>query len=185
MLRRQRPLPSQQNNQEAWQRSVRLFSQQTMPQILIVCTANICRSPVGEVLLRDRLQKRGLTDWQIQSAGTWAQIRRGASQHSVQLMNEQGFDITNHRATMIDQKHMEQSDLLLCMEAGHVEALKVEFPTHAHKVYYLSEMIGKQYSISDPYGGPLEEYQMMVGELTGIIDSGLDRIIELAQQNAQ
>ena len=154
-----------------------------MTHILIVCTANICRSPVGEAVLRDRLIERGLTDWTVGSAGTWAQWKRGASDHSVTLMEEQGFDITGHQAQIIELEHMQQSDLILCMESGHVEALKAEFPAYADKVYYFSEMAGRQYSIKDPYGGTLPEYRRMTEELTGIIDGGLDKIITLATKN--
>ena len=155
-----------------------------MAHILIVCTANICRSPVGEAVLRDRLSTHGLDDWTVSSAGTWAQWKRGASAHSVTLMAEQGFDITGHQAQIIELEHMQQSDLILCMESGHVEALKAEFPTYANKVYYFSEMAGRQYSITDPYGGSLKEYQRMTEELTTIIDDGLERIIALATENA-
>jgi len=162
-----------------------LASTVIMAHILVICTANICRSPVGEVVLHDRLVKRGLDGWTVSSAGTWAQWKRGASQHSVDLMREQGFDITGHQAQIISLEHMQQSDLILCMESGHVEALKAEFPTYAYKVYYFSEMAGQQYSITDPYGGTLDEYRRMTEELTGIIDGGLDQIIALATENVE
>lgn len=153
-----------------------------MTQILIVCTANICRSPVAEALLRDRLQQRGLSDWVVSSAGTWAQMKRGASQNSVEIMAEQGLDISNHQAEMIGRSHMEESDLILCMESGHMEALKAEFPAYEKKIHLLSEMVGKNYSISDPYGKSKEAYYGMVRDLSQIIDDGLDTIIQLAQR---
>ncbi len=153
-----------------------------MAHILIVCTANICRSPVGEAVLRARLQERGLEDWTVGSAGTWAEWKRGASQHSVDLMLDRGLDITDHQAQHVELVHMQQSDLILCMESRHVEGLKAEYPVYADKVYYFSEMAGNQYSVNDPYGGSLDEYRVMTEELTGIIDEGLDRIIELAMK---
>ena len=109
-----------------------------MPNILVVCTANICRSPVAEALLRDRLQKRGLTDWVVRSAGTWAQEKIGASQYSVELMAEKGLDISGHRAEMVSRQMLKEADLVLCMEAGHAEALRVEFPGAADKIYLMN-----------------------------------------------
>ncbi len=155
-----------------------------MAEILIVCTANICRSPVGEALLRDRLQKRGLSHWTVKSAGTWAQSKRGASTYSVKIMTEQGLDITGHQAEMIKLSHMKQADLILCMEAGHKEALQAEFPLYAPKVYLLSEMVGQNYSIRDPYGKSKDSYYRMVSALSRIIDEGLDTIVEKAEANA-
>ena len=155
-----------------------------MAEILIVCTANICRSPVGEALLRDRLQKRGLSDWTIKSAGTWAQSKRSASTYSVEIMTEQGLDITDHQAQMIKLSHMKKADLILCMETGHKEALQAEFPPYAKKVYMLSEMVDRNYSISDPYGKSKDSYYRMVNDLTRIFDEGLDTIVEKAEANA-
>ena len=154
-----------------------------MAQILIICTANICRSPVATGLLKDRLERRGLGDWTVSSAGTWAIVTRGASRHSVEVMQRNGFDISDHLARMVDAGMVTDADLVLCMEDGHAEALRAEFPEEAHKVFLLSEMIGRQYNISDPYGGPYVEYVHMYAELEELIDNGLDRIVELASTN--
>jgi protein-tyrosine phosphatase len=155
-----------------------------MAHILVVCTANICRSPVGEALLRARLQQRGLGDWLVGSAGTWAQEKRGASQYSVELMADQGLDITAHQAQMIEARHLAAADLVLCMEQGHAEALRAEFPRMADKIHLFSEMVDRGYSISDPYGRSREAYELMVQELNLIIDQGLDKIVSLAKTNA-
>lgn len=155
-----------------------------MTHILVVCTANICRSPVAEGLLRDRLAKRGLDDWTVSSAGTWAVMKRGASENSVVVAKEYGLDISNHMARMVEERHLREADLVLCMESGHAEALRAEFPAQAHKVFMITEMSGRPYSVHDPYGEPLISYQRMAAELAGIIDGGLDRIIELAKENS-
>lgn len=110
-------------------------------------------------------------------------IARGASRHSVEVMQGNGFDISDHRARMIDAAMIADADLVLCMEVGHAEALRAEFPDVAHKVFLLSEMIDQQYNIADPYGGPYSEYVLMYRGLEEIIDNGLDRIIELASTN--
>lgn len=155
-----------------------------MATILIVCTANICRSPVAAALLRSRLRQRGLTDWGVRSVGTWAMVSRGASRYSIEVARRAGLDITDHRSTMVDESHLSDADLVLTMEVGHAEALRAEFPQFADKVYMIAEMVGRSYNIPDPYGGPLEEYERMYNGLSEVIDSGLDRIIDLARANA-
>lgn len=156
-----------------------------MPHILIVCTANICRSPVGEALLRQKLQEQGLSNWQVSSAGTWAMDGRRAAEFSQQLMAERGMDITTHRSRNITADTLTDVDLVLCMEAGHAEALRAEFPALAHKIFMITEMRGRKYSVNDPYGGPLETYQQMVQELDDILTQGLPRIITLVQQESE
>ncbi|MCL4261822.1 MAG: hypothetical protein KJ069_01335 [Anaerolineae bacterium] len=157
-----------------------------MPNILFVCTANICRSPVAAALFRQKLETHGRTpsDWTVQSAGTWATIKRGPSRFSKQLMADRGIDISRHRANMIDTALMAQSDLILCMETGHVEALKIEFPHFKNRIFTLSEMVDKPYNIPDPYGGPLEGYQRMVTDVERLVEAGFRRIVSLAEENA-
>ncbi len=156
-----------------------------MAEILVVCTANICRSPVVAALLRDRLNKRGLTNWKVSSAGTWAHVERGAARNSIRVMDEYGLDIDDHKSRLINQTHLNEADLILCMESGHVEALKIEFPEHADKIFLLTEMSGHPYSVHDPYGEPFLSFQKMAAEMAGLVDSGLDRIIQIAEGNSQ
>ena len=100
-------------------------------------------------------------------------------------MDGYGLDISDHMARMINLQLLDEADLVLCMEVGHAEALRAEFFNQANKVYLLTEMIGQSYSIKDPYGGPLIAYQQMASEIATIIDNGLDRIIELAEENSK
>lgn len=155
-----------------------------MPHILIVCTANICRSPVGAALLQRRLGERGMEDWSVSSAGTWARMRRGPARHSLKVAADRDLDISNHQSEMIKAEHLRDADLVLCMESGHVEALQAEFPQYGHKIYLFSEMTGKQYDIADPYGKTLPEYEIMARELEHLTEEGLERIITLAQEHA-
>jgi protein-tyrosine phosphatase len=126
------------------------------------------------------LLKSGLEGWQVRSAGTWAQNGQPASTYSAQILAEQGLDISNHTSQIITNQLLEETDLVLCMETGHAEALRAEFPQQASKIYLLSEMVGHRYSISDPYGGPRDAYERMIAEVTQIIEQGLPRIIKLA-----
>ncbi len=154
-----------------------------MPYILIVCTANVCRSPVAEALLRDRLTKMGLDEWEVGSAGTWAYPGQSAAEFSIQLMGEQGLDIEKHTSRIVADNLLSTTDLVLCMEIGHAEALRAEFPKERHKIYLLTEMSDRHYSVEDPYGGPLKAYQGMVAEVATLIDEGMPRIIDLASAN--
>jgi protein-tyrosine phosphatase len=156
-----------------------------MTVILIVCTANICRSPVVRALLEDRLAAYGLEDWIVKSAGTWAYEGQKASDYSILLMAEQGLDINNHESQPVDKELMAEADLILTLEIGHSEALRAEFPDDAHRVHPLTEMAGELYSVQDPYGGSREDYERMVAEVTRLVEDGLTKIIELATDNAE
>ncbi len=156
-----------------------------MAHILVICTANICRSPVGEALLRRQIASDPeSTGWTVGSAGTWALDARPASQFSMDVMAAWGMDITTHRARLVNEELIAGADLVLCMELGHVEALRVEFPRHANRVYLLSEMINRQFTVADPYGGSLGDYERMAVEVERLIQQGWPRIKALAAENA-
>lgn len=148
--------------------------------ILVVCTANICRSPVGEALLRDKLRMESLVHWTVSSAGTWAAVGDSASLFSRILMAEQGLDIGNHRSQPVTERLLQQANLVLCMETGHVKTLKSAFPTVKHKLFTLKQMVGKRGSVRDPYGGTRQDYEEMVAEVNKLIEQGFPRIKQLA-----
>jgi len=148
-------------------------------RVLIVCTANICRSPVVEAILRQRLHQRGLR-WQVASAGTLAMSGYAASKHGVEVLAVRGLDISGHRSHEVTSRDVQDADLVLCMEQGHVEALRIENREHSAKIQLLTAMIGYQEDVADPYGGPRPWYEVMVDQVTDLVDRGLDRIVELA-----
>ncbi|HSH05328.1 MAG TPA: hypothetical protein VLL52_22625 [Anaerolineae bacterium] len=152
-----------------------------MASILVVCTANICRSPVGEGFIRQRLAKTGLVDWDVLSAGTWAAHVRPAAQYSQEVMADiYGIDISGHQAKMVTAELIEEADLVLCMARNHVEGLSLEFREHTEKIFRLSEMIGELFDIADPYGQTRPRYERMAEQVWGIIDEGWDEIIKRA-----
>ena len=151
-----------------------------MAHILAVCTANICRSPVVEVLVRRKLADRGHDDWQVTSAGVladgWA-----ASEGSQRVVHERwGFDLSSHRSRRVSESLLTSAHLILGLEGAHVDYLLHHFPSQRPKIHRLAEMAGEPRDVADPYGGPAEGYDRMVSEVDDLLDRGLARIVELA-----
>ncbi len=150
--------------------------------ILIVCTANMCRSPMAEGLLRHKLALAGLSDeFVVASAGVWTEDGFPATDHAVQALAEQGIDISAHRSRNVTEDMVAQSALVLTMTRNHAEAVRLSFPAHAGKVYLLGEMGGPACDVNDPVGRPLAVYQTTAKELDRLIESGYERILRLAR----
>lgn len=149
--------------------------------ILLVCTGNLCRSPMAAGLLRHQLEAAGLTDkYDVQSAGTWAVVGEPASAYARRVMSKRGIDISAHRARDISAEMVAQADLILVMTEAHREAIEAEFPEARSKTYLLSEMIGRRYDIADPYGNSLAHYAYCAEDLASVIEAGFERILRLA-----
>ncbi len=149
--------------------------------VLFVCTANICRSPMAAVLFRQYLKKTQVDwmDWRIDLAGTWASDGEQASNNSCVVMARRGLDISRHRSKTVTYELLELFDLILTMEPGHKEALQVEFPTVASRVFLLSEMQGLAAPIWDPFGEPVESYEVTAQTMEKLLAKGMPRILSL------
>ena len=118
-----------------------------MKNILTVCTGNICRSPVAEAMLKDRLPDR-----KVWSAGLHAVVGHGADATARQIAEQFKLDLSAHRAQQIAGWMCSHADLVLVMEASHQQELETRYPTARGKIHCLGEF-GPQgpFDIADPY----------------------------------
>jgi len=138
---------------------------------------------MAEGILRD-MARDGVA-WRIESAGTWGFDGDPPANNAQLAMSMRGIDISSHRSRQITGEMMQDFNLILTMTRGHKEALQVEFPSLADRVYLLSEMIDGVFDIDDPIGGPLVEYLVTANELEEIIKEGFVRIKHLSSATEQ
>ncbi len=129
--------------------------------VLFLCTANVCRSPLAEALLRQRLRQRGLARRvRIASAGTAvAAPGRKPDSRMIRLAAEAGVSLTGIRARQVSQKLVDRSDLVLGMEARHLQELAQLVPLSGSPPQvdllgrYLTSRGDDPEPIRDPYFG--------------------------------
>lgn len=121
-----------------------------LDHILIVCTGNVCRSPMGEGLLRARLAQLG--HGTVGSAGIAALVGRPAEQHAVDLLGKRGIDISGHRARQLTPELLASADVVLVMDEAqrhHLERLSSAARGRVHRIGRVGG-----YDVPDPYRGP-------------------------------
>jgi protein-tyrosine phosphatase len=79
--------------------------------ILVVCTGNICRSPIGERYLRNLLPNK-----KIDSAGTGALIEHAADNSAIKVAQIHGLSLEGHHSRQFTSSLGRQYDLILAME---------------------------------------------------------------------
>jgi len=119
-------------------------------------------------------------EWRIESAGSWALEGESAATGSQTVMSERAINISKHRAQNVSRELLLIFDLILTMESGHKESLRVEFPDLSDRIFLLSEMVNQLNEIEDPYGGTLSEYEQAADEIEGYLKNGFDEIIHMA-----
>ena len=158
-----------------------------MPAILFICTGNQCRSPVAEALLKQRLHQLALPgSWRIESAGTWTQSGRPAHPQMAQAAQTFGLDLSKHRARDVAEiPALADFDLILTMERGQQEALRIEFPHLSQRIRMLSALAGPPYDINDPLGHAPQQYLATLREIERLLEVGFPKLLAWLNQPPQ
>ncbi len=153
-----------------------------MPSVLFVCTANQIRSPFAAALFRRKLEARGLdlTPWRIESAGTWTEEGFPVWPPLRGVARRWNLELDGHRSRPVSWALLRHFDLILVMESGHKEALQVEFPAAAKRIFLLSEMSGPPFDVSDPIGRSRRTLRETCALIDDLLTRGLDEIIRRA-----
>jgi protein-tyrosine phosphatase len=99
-------------------------------RVMTVCTGNICRSPMAEVVLRDRFGAAGLADAVVVDSSGISDEETGGpiDPRAADVLREAGYPVPRHRAHRITEGEVADRDLLLPMTARHARALRTLAP---------------------------------------------------------
>lgn len=145
-------------------------------RILVVCTGNICRSPMAAALLRERLRDRGV---EVHSAGIAALVHRPADPLAQQVMEAHGHDISAHRAQQATQAMLSTMDLILTLEQLHCDWIHSRYPQLHGRVHKLTRWRGNA-DIADPYGRTKTEFEQAYAEIEPCIEDWAQRLLKAA-----
>ena len=151
-------------------------------KILIVCSGNICRSPLAAALLRDRLRGRAAEFVEVTSAGTLGIEGEPAHPLAAQAALEAGVDLSAHISRGLTRDMIEEADLILAMDRKHLDEIRAIDPDHP-SVHLLGEFLPEEdrkrggAEIDDPVGGDEEEFRECCSRLRTSAD-GIAAAIE-------
>jgi ribose 5-phosphate isomerase B len=133
--------------------------------VLVVCSGNICRSPMAAAYLRDRLSASSMGHIAVDSAGTLGIEDVPAADEAIEAMREIGVDLSGHRSHGLTATDLETSAIVLAMDREHLKHAALQEPSCAGKCHLLRafengpEPSPDAPDLADPIGLSIEAFR--------------------------
>jgi protein-tyrosine phosphatase len=139
----------------------------------VVCTGNICRSPIGEVVLRAKLAEAGIDDVVVTSSGTggWHSGDPMDSRAAAALARH-GYDGSAHRAREFRSYWFGERDLVLAMDSGHLSTLVLR----AGAGVVVPIELFADADVPDPYDGDDTNFDDVLTQIETAADLWINRL---------
>lgn len=136
-----------------------------MLKICFICLGNICRSPMAELILRQKLRDNNIKNVLVESRGTSYEEQGNPIYPKAQdTLANHNIELSPHRATCIEKNDLRKFDYFICMEDYHVEVSRRLLGPKANIIKLLD------YDIEDPwYTNNFEKVYQEIDEGCNII----------------
>lgn len=166
----------------------------------MVCTGNLCRSPMAEAVMRQQVKQRGC-DIEVSSVGTWAYFGNPATTEAIKVLEGRGIDLSSHQSRAMDPKEVRDADVIVAMTSVHRREILHVVPEVENKIVLMKELVelaldgdlpdgsearlerlrGAQrpkwrraMDLDDPIGKPIGAYEKTVG----LIEMGVEVLVD-------
>jgi protein-tyrosine phosphatase len=150
--------------------------------VMTVCHGNICRSPIAEVVLRDRFETAGLGDRVVVDSRGISDEERGnpIDRRAQHVLRGHGYDVPARRATKVRADELDGRDLVLAMTRRHHRALaqlagssEVESRIRLYRSFDpgLSGAADPyELDMADPWYGDLDDFEQCLAQVEAAAD---------------
>lgn len=149
-----------------------------MASILLVCTGNICRSPMAEGFLRAAIERRlGESSPQVSSAGVYGRRGSRALPETIAAAAERDVDLSEHIVRALLDDDIEKADLVVGMAAEHRDWITRELPSASPKTFTLKQLVRLLEALPDSHAAdasPAERLSRRVAEADRLRRNGFE-----------
>ena len=128
-------------------------------KVLMVCTGNICRSAMAEVVLQEEADRLGL-DVEVDSAGiSNEEVGNPIDYRAQKVLREAGYEVPSHVARKITRSDLQIFDLMLTMTESHYRGvMRLGDPRGTLLMYRSFEPGARSMDVPDPWYGDIDDF---------------------------
>lgn len=139
-------------------------------RVVFVCTGNICRSPMAEIVFRRLAEQAGLAHRVVSTSsgtGDW-HVGERADARTIAALERRGYDGTRHRAKQFDSSSFDDNDLVVALDRSHARILRswAHDDDQADKIALLlgfDPAAGEVHDVPDPYYADTGMFDSVLG----------------------
>jgi len=151
----------------------RFMQKLTRSTILMVCTGNTCRSAMAQGFAEQILsQSHGVISGELEpqgikvlSAGTSAIAGMPASEAAIEVMSQEGIDLSRHRSKPLTAQLIHEADQIYCMTQSHKQSVLQINPTAADKI----QLMDPAGDVDDPIGMDFPGYHCCAQQIYNLL----------------
>ncbi|KAI8981253.1 phosphotyrosine protein phosphatase [Trametes punicea] len=154
------------------------------PSVLVVCLGNICRSPMGEAVLRHVAKERGI-DLTVDSAGT-SNYHIGEDPDDRTVATCRKFKVPiKHAARQVQPEDFRQFTHILAADEANLRSLNRMKPRDATAEVRLWGSYLDNEPIGDPYYGGMKDFEEVYHQCVKLSNAFLDEVIGQSTQGVE
>ncbi len=123
-------------------------------RVVFVARSGTCREPMAAGILQDFMLKKEI---EVLARGLIVSFPEPMNQKAEAVLISNGISIPDFVSVELSERDFSDNTLVLTMETSHRDKVLSRFP-NAQNVYVLTEFVGDELEILDPYGGALPAY---------------------------
>lgn len=164
-------------------------------RVMTVCTGNICRSPMAQVVLRERLDRAGLDGAVVVDSTGISDEEHGhpIDRRAAQVLTAHGYRVPAHSARRITRSDLAAADLVLAMTSAHARALRAlarDDAALAARVRMFrsfdpdAPVDGPEHllDVDDPWYGDVTDFEVTLAEVEAAADGVVARVREAVRR---
>ena len=143
-------------------------------RLIFVSNSDTCRGPMAEAILKSKFL---LSELEVESRGLVVLFPEPVNQKAEAVLISNGISTEGMVSTQLEESDITETTMVFTMESSQRERIIESFADiDPEQVFVLSQYVGDELEILDPYGGTLQSYGLCYESLRATLKKLVKRL---------